>query len=418
MDMKFNMTKQFYLSALATLIATGLTTEVAMAQSPHGISAVVNNDIVTTHDLRQRTLFMVATTGIERDEKSIARAQQQALRNLVDEHIQMQESEKYDQSIDDASVDQSVSRLIGRNGLDPNEVVQRLASVGVSIETMRDQVRSEIAWQRIINGLYGSRIRISDAQIDETLNRISANASKPNYRVAEIYIEASPDIGGIDGAMQGAEAMIEQVAGGAPFPLLAQQFSSSPTAAKGGDMGWIREGELRPEIDQVIVQMEVGNLSKPIKVPGGVYVVALLDKKISESDTLYKLKQVIVKNDDLEASKSQLASLKETLTSCETLKSDIEGLEGVSSADMGEIKSSDLTEDVVSVLERTDVGAISEPIDRPDGAAAIMVCSREASGADVPTRDQVEDRLIDQQLAQASKRHLRDLRRKATIVVR
>jgi len=78
-----------------------------------------------------------------------------------------------------------------------------LAAAGVSIETLRDQVRSEIAWQRIVNGLYGSRIRISDAQIDETLNQITANASKPNYRVSEIYIEASPEIGGIEGALEG-----------------------------------------------------------------------------------------------------------------------------------------------------------------------------------------------------------------------
>jgi len=408
------MMKKIYLSAMTMVLLTGT----AMAQSPHGIAAVVNDDIVTTHDLRQRTLFMVATTGIERDEKSIARAQQQALRNLVDEHIQMQEAEKFEQSIADEEVNRSVARLIGRNGLDPNEVVQRLASVGVSIETMRDQVRSEIAWQRIINGLYGSRIRISDAQIDETINRISANASKPNYRVAEIYIEASPEIGGIDGAMEGARAMIQQVADGAPFPLLAQQFSSSPTAAKGGDMGWIREGELRPEIDKVIVQMEKGNLSTPIQVPGGVYVVALLDKKISEAATLYKLKQVVIKNDDIDAAKSKLVSLQDSLNSCETLADDVEALDTVSSADMGEIKSSDLTEDILSVLERTDVGGLSAPIERPDGAVSIMVCSREASGSDIPTRDQVEDRLMDQQLAQASKRHLRDLRRKATVVVR
>lgn len=202
----------------------------ALAQTPsHGIAAVVNSDIVTTHDLRQRVLFMLATTGVQRDEASIARVQAQALRNLVDEHLQMQEAEKYEQTIADEEVNQSVARLIGRNGLDPNEVVGRLAQAGVSIETLRDQVRSEIAWQRIVNGLYGSRIRISDAQIDETLNRLTANADKPSFRVAEIYIEATPEIGGMEGALQGAQAMIQQLGDGAPFPLLAQQFSSSPS---------------------------------------------------------------------------------------------------------------------------------------------------------------------------------------------
>ena len=408
------MIKTLLLTASATFLITGT----AFAQTSHGIAAVVNDDIVTTHDLRQRTLFMVATTGIERTEEAIARAQQQALRNLVDEHIQIQESDKYEQTISDEQINQNVAQLFGRNGLDPNEVVQRLAQAGVSIETLRDQVRSEIAWQRIINGLYGSRIRISDAQIDETLNRLTANASKPNYRVAEIYIEATEDIGGIEGAMQGAQAMVQQLADGAPFPLLAQQFSSSPTAAKGGDMGWVREGELRPEIDLVIQQMEKGNLSKPIPVPGGVYVIALLDKKVSEADTLYKLKQVRIDSEDVEGAKSRLISLKDTLQSCDSLKDDVEGLDGVDHADMGEIKSSDLTDEVLSVLSSTDVGTLGDPIERPGGAVSIMVCSREASGSDIPTRDQIEDRLTDQQLAQASKRHLRDLRRQATVVVR
>ncbi len=402
--------------ALATALLT--TSSAAIAQNaPHGIAAVVNSDIVTIHDLRQRVLFMMATTGAETDEASVQRLQRQALRNLVDEHLQMQEAEKYEQSISDEEVNASVARLLSRNGADPNQLVSDLAAAGVSIETLRDQIRSEIAWQRIVNGLYGSRIRISDAQIDETLNQISANASKPNYRVAEIYIEASPEIGGIDGAMEGANAMIAQVQGGAPFPLLAQQFSSAASAAKGGDVGWVREGELRPEIDTIIKQMQPGSISKPIQVPGGIYVVALVDKKVSESDTLYTLKQVTVEA-DLDTAKARLISLRGELTSCDTLEEDVEAFEDVQTADMGEIKSSELNDNIVAALESTDVGGLSDPFERPDGATSIMVCKRQTTGSDIPTRDQIEDRLLDQQLAQASKRALRDLRRQATLVVR
>jgi len=403
------------LAITTALMAT--STAVQAQNAPHGIAAVVNSDIVTIHDLRQRVLFMMATTGAETDEASIQRLQRQALRNLVDEHLQMQEAEKYEQSISDEEVNASVARLLSRNGADPNALVSDLAAAGVSIETLRDQIRSEIAWQRIVNGLYGSRIRISDAQIDETLNQISANASKPNYRVAEIYIEATPEIGGLDGAMEGANAMITQVKGGAPFPLLAQQFSSAASAAKGGDVGWVREGELRPEIDNVIKQMEPGSLSTPIQVPGGVYVVALVEKKTSESDTLYKLKQVTVEA-ETEAAKARLISLRGELTSCDTLENDVDAFEDVAAADMGEIKSSDLNDEIVTALANTDVGGLSDPFERPDGATSIMVCERRATGSDVPTRDQIEDRLLDQQLAQASKRALRDLRRQATLVVR
>jgi len=404
------------LTIATALLATSAPVHAQTA--PHGIAAVVNSDIVTIHDLRQRVLYMMATGGVERDEASIQRLQRQALSNLVDEHLQMQESEKYDLEVSDEDVNSSVGRLFSRNGVDPNQIISDLASAGVSIETLRDQVRSDLAWQRIVNGLYGSRIRISDAQIDETLNQITANSSKPNYRVAEIYIEASPEIGGINGALEGANAMITQVQGGAPFALLAQQFSSAASAARGGDIGWVREGELRPELDVIIKQMNAGSISKPIRVPGGVYVVALIEKKISESDTLYTLKQVTVEDDDTEAAKKRLVALRGELTSCDSLESDVDVLEGIEAADMGELKSSDLNENIVAALESTDVGSLSDPFDRPNGATSIMVCDRATTGADIPTRDQIEDRLLDQQLAQASKRALRDLRRQATLVVR
>jgi peptidyl-prolyl cis-trans isomerase SurA len=411
-------------TALAALFAAPAVAQQAQPQqrgsspSAHSIAAVVNDDIITTYDLRQRVVFMLATTGAERTEANLRRIQAQALRNLIDEHLQMQEAERFELTISDQEVNQSVARLIGRNGLDPQEVVQRLASAGISIETMRDQVRSDTAWQRIVNGLFGQRIRISDSVIDETLSQITANASKPSYNVAEIYIEATPDIGGMDGAMEGANAMIAQLAQGAPFPLLAQQFSSAPSAAAGGQIGWVREGELRPEIDSVLKVMSDTEVSKPIQVPGGVYVIALLEKKTSTSDTLYRLRQVTAENDDFETAKARLAEITPTLSTCDSLADDVAGLDDVSQADMGELKASELNEQLVDVLANTEIGALSEPIQRPQGATAIMVCERTSTGSEIPTRDEVENRLMDTQLAQASRKHLRDLRSKATISIR
>ncbi len=405
-------------SALATAI---FAPQPAMAQASYGIAAVVNDDIVTSHDLTQRVLFILATTGGERTEEALARTQAQALRNLVDETLQIQESDKYEQTISPQEIDQAVARLIGRNGLNPQEVAQQLAAAGISLDTLRDQVKAEIAWQRIINGLYGSRIRISDAQINETLNRLTANASKPSYNVAEIYIEATPDIGGMEGAMEGANAMIDQVQQGAPFPLLAQQFSSAASASKGGLIGWIPEGELRPELDSALQDMQVGSVSKPIQVPGGVYVLALVDKRISESETVYTLKNVnytAETQDEKDAAKGKLLALKDTLTSCDSLSSDVKAHDDLNAADMGELKSRDINEILLETLAETDVGQLSDPIETPNGVAAILVCDRTITGSNVPTRNEVEDRLMDEQLAQASKRHLRDLRRKASIIIR
>ena len=405
----------------AAFIGAALSPTSAFAQASHGIAAVVNDDIVTTYDLQQRARFMMATTGVEPDEATQRRILQQAMRNLIDEKLQLQEAKKYDQTISDESVARGVQNLISRNGIDINDFAQRLASAGINIATLQDQVRSEIAWQRIIGGLYGSRIRISDAQIDETVNRLSANANKPSYNVTEIYIEATPDIGGMEGAMQGAQAMIAQLEQGAPFEILARQFSSSATAAKGGEVGWVRAGELREEIDSVITQMEKGTVSAPITVPGGVYVIGLVDTRVSTSETFYELSSLNFPSEGeagYPAGRTALKNAKAVAKSCETLEVDTSEIEGLKSNSMGEIKSSDLTEDILSLLANTNVGEISEPLETPNGLVALMVCKRDVRGSNIPNRDQVEDRLLSQQEAQASRRHLRDLRRNATIVTR
>ena len=416
MSMRTGLT--FALAAAAVALAAPIP---AAAQDAHGIVAVVNDDIVSSHDLRQRVLFLLATTNAERTEESLARLQQQALRSLVDERLQMQESQRFEQTISEDQINRSVQRLIARNDITPEEFAARLQSVGVSLDTLREQVEAEIAWQRIINGLYGSRIRISDAQIDETLSRLTANASKPSFRVAEIYIEATPDIGGQEGALEGARAMIAQAEGGAPFPALAYQFSSAPSASKGGDVGYVHAGELRPEIDAALAEMEVGTVSDPIEVPGGVYVVALLDRKVSEADTLYRLKQVnrsLQPGDDPATVEAAFGGYRTRFTSCDTLETDAAGVDGLNSLDMGQVKASDMTEDILSRLSGLTEGQLSEPIVTPQGIVALMICGSDVTGTDIPTRDAVENRLIDQQLAQASRKHLRDLRRKASIVTR
>lgn len=412
----------FKVFSTALLVGSALATvSPASAQAAHGIAATVNEDIITTYDLRQRVLFNLMASGTKPDEAGLQRLQLQALRALVDEAIQMQEAKKFDLEVSDAEVERSVERLARGNGMSVAEITQQMNGFGINLSTLRDQVRAEVAWQRIVSGRYGSRIRISDTQIDETINRLSANVNKPSYLVSEIFIEATPDIGGMAGATEGAAAMIQQVQQGAPFTALARQFSSSATSAKGGDMGWVRDGELREEINAVIGTMEKGTVSAPIEVPGGVYVVALRDTRQSTSETVYKLQQVRVTADTPEAVDGAVAALEAlqlSLKSCDGVDDAIEDIEGAESADMGEVKSSEVSEEILSVLSTTDVNALSAPMELGGGVMALMVCDRKVQGAGIPTRQEVEDRLTDQSLAQSSKRYLRDLRRAATIETR
>ena len=74
-----------------------------------------------------------------------------------------------------------------------------------------------------------------------------------------------------------AREVLEKVAQGADFSQLAQQLSIAPNANQGGDLGFFGPGELRPEIEEVVVQLKVGEVSPVVELPMGYIVVQRLN---------------------------------------------------------------------------------------------------------------------------------------------
>ncbi|WP_262422145.1 peptidylprolyl isomerase [Brevundimonas denitrificans] len=132
--------------------------------------------------------------------------------------------------------------------------------------------------------------------MDQTIQRISAAASRPQYLVGEIFLDASR-VGGQQAAMNGANQLVQQIIQGAPFMAVARQFSAAPSAASGGDAGWLIQGEVPQGLQVALDNMEAGQLSRPIPVDGGVYIIYLRDKRDGSSTSLVNLRQVMIEAD-------------------------------------------------------------------------------------------------------------------------
>ena len=74
-----------------------------------------------------------------------------------------------------------------------------------------------------------------------------------------------------------AHEVLEKMAQGADFSQLAQQLSIAPNANQGGDLGFFGPGELMPEIEEIVVNLKVGELSPVVEVPMGYIVVQRLN---------------------------------------------------------------------------------------------------------------------------------------------
>ncbi|HEY5411443.1 MAG TPA: peptidylprolyl isomerase, partial [Caulobacteraceae bacterium] len=372
-----------------------------------GVAALVNDDVISTYDLRQRALLLIVTSGVPATAENMPQIQDEALRSLVDEHIELQEMQRLEKEqkfpivASDDEVNEALAHLAKDNNTSVDELRRQFNGVGLDIQTLRDQLRVQISWNRMISGRYGSRVKVGDKQINSMLQRLKTTADEPRFLVSEIFIDAS-HAGGMSEAMSGAQQLITQIQQGAAFAPVARQFSAAPTAASGGDMGWVSSAELQPELASALTQMRPGQISQPIQVNDGVYVLQLREKQAGGASTLVDLKQAAVRlaadatPDQVTAAQKTLADLAATSPDCANLESKAAAFPGVVSGDLGKSDVKDLSPEFRVPAEGQPLNQLSQPVRTPVGLHLLMVCSREANHANLPSKDEIENRLFGQ----------------------
>lgn len=388
-----------------------------------GIVATVNDQIITGFDLRQRMLTVIAMSQVQPTEENIPAIQQQALQALIEERLQAQEIAKYETLIvTDEEVDQEIAAMAQDAGVTPDQYMSFLAQGGIRPEQMRQQLRTEIGWRQLVGGRFNTRARVGRAQVEQALRQLSEAAARPQYLIGEIYIEAAR-VGGQQAAINGAEQLVAQMVQGAPFQAVARQFSAAPSAARGGDAGWIVQGTVQPALQTALDTLQVGQLSRPIPVEGGVYIIYMRDKRSGAATSLVSLKQAMIElpetasADELAAATQRLTTLRPQLT-CDNLLQRTSSETGLLGSDLGESDVANLAPQFQQVARSAEVGTVSDPVRTPLGLHLVAVCGRRLGGVDVPSYREVENRLQNQNLAMLARRYIRDLRADALIEVK
>jgi peptidyl-prolyl cis-trans isomerase SurA len=393
------------------------------------VVAHVNDEVITNYDIIQRMRLLVVTAGIQPTRDDLPELQRYALSSLVDERLEMQElrREEKDQKTSivatDSVVDDIISDLAKNNHMTSEQFLGSLAQQGIGVDTLRAQVRAQESWQDWIRGRYGSRIRVGEDQIKAFQQRMGAEAEKPKYLISEVFVDAGR-AGGEQQAQTEAEQLVTQLHQGAQFQSVARQFSAAPTAANGGDAGWVTAGELDPAVRDAVEALRPGSLSNPIPVKDGVYIIYLRERQAGGSAILISLKQAAVAlpadapQAQLDAARVKLEALRGQLHGCENFEAIASKTEGVLAGDLGEADAKDLAPAFRDAAMALSVGQISEPIRSDQGLHLLAVCSKRSNSAQGLDHDAIENRLIGEELQMINKRYIRDLRNSASIEVR
>lgn len=437
-------------------------------------AAIVNENVISSFDLEQRVRLVLVTSGQAPSPETAKRIRGQVLRTLIDEMLQAQEAAKSKVQVTDDDLNKSLTRIAQQNGTTIEKIYGMLDENGVARSSLQAQIRAELAWQKFIQARLAPRVTVSQEEIQSVLERTKATADRSQFLVSEIFMTVdSPDQE--PEVRKSIQNIRDQVMAGAPFGAVARQFSQSSSAATGGDIGWVAQGQLAPELDAALSKMRPGTVSEPVRGAGGFYLVALRQKQsaagskpepveaapppppqaqaqggqprikiVKGPSAQIGLARVVIPiapnapANKLEEAKQKAITLYRGINGCGNLASVVKSV-GAQATNMGQLPFNDLQPDFKKILSQVPNGRSTPPLRSNQGIEMFVVCSggsviqveRPAApigGAEpastrvepfkVPTKEDIESRLFNQQLSMLARRHLRDLRRDSTIDIR
>ncbi len=394
------------------------------------IAATVNGDVITDADVDARAKLFALSTGLPISPEIIDRLKPQILRALIDERLRLQEIERRRVIVLDQEIAAAIKQIEARNRMKPGTLEAKLEADGVPLRTLIDELRVQIGWTRVLREDLGSRAKVTQAEIAQQEAISKAEAGRPEYDTSEIFIPFNNPNSAAK-AQAFATTVIKQLRAGAPFSVVATQFSQSQSALQGGEMGWRQTNEIEPAVAKIVQQMPIGAISDPIAVPGGYVIVTLEAKRTVGTDmqTVLDMRQVFLPfttplnpQAPTQQQKDTLAKARQisaTAHSCADITAANAAAGNVRPADPGEVRLHDVSPpQFQTLLANIPLQKASQPLVSQDGIVVLAVCSRTQKNLATESPGQIAERLVNQRADLLSRQLDRDLHRRAVIDIR
>jgi peptidyl-prolyl cis-trans isomerase SurA len=385
-------------------------------------AAIINGKVVTDLDVDQRLNLALAASGTKLPPEEQLRLRSQILRNLIDEKIQIAEAKENDVVISEDQVNEFFGRVAQNFRQTVPEFSSFLVANGSSADSLKDQIRAELAWSRVLRRKVEPLVNVGDDEINGIIDRLKASKGQDQFLLSEIFLPATTETEVEVTAL--ANRLLDQIKRGGSFVVFARQYSESPTAALGGDRGWVPSSQLDPTLQKAVSTLEKGQIAGPIRAPGGVYLLLLNQKRKTLAadplDATLTLRQISLPfpvgstQDQAEALVQKLAAATQNTSGCGRADEIAKQINGKVS-DLPPAKIRELPEGLHKQLEDLKIGQITETFGTAKDARVLILCGRDEAAETVPTFDEVYAQVNEQKVGLMARRFLRDLRRDAIV---
>lgn len=407
------MNSKFFIGILLGVVLLAFT---AKAAAPLDIIATVNNDLITVYDIETRVDLMRFSATLPNSPELRQRLRGEALKALIDESLKRQEAEELGIEVSDDELQKSIDFIAEQNKIPPESFESHLKKNGVVFSALQNEIRSGLAWRKVVSKHLSRGLKISESEIDAELDRLQAEANEDSYLLAEIFIPIGTDNTHED-AEKTAWMMVEDIRKGASFQLIAKQFSKSASAATGGDIGWIPVNQLDGKVREQISKMNKGTLSPPIETDDGFYLMLVRDKRTGQDTDmvkLYDLYQIILPN-NLDSRNDLIAEAQAEIKDCQTAAEFADDNNLTISGTLTDVVANQLDANIQSGVSNLAKNQTSQPIQLSNGIGLYTICDIKSQSANLPDRDKIARKIRNDILFRRANQYLSEIRREAII---
>src|SRR5690606_34777782 len=220
------------------------------------------------------------------------------------------------------------------------------------------------------------------------------------FRLANILIPVSEGASSseIQAADRQAQELYQQLEEGTDFAQLAVSRTASENAMEGGEMGWRKAAQLPPPFDSMIRQLNPGEVTEPVRTPGGFIILKLIEKRGGETQVRDEVhvRHILIKPSEIR-SEEETRRLVERLHQRIVAGEDFAELaksfsedpgSALNGGDLNWIDPEALVPEFREVMNNTASGELSKPFKSPYGWHVLQVMGRRATDSSVQFREQ------------------------------
>ena len=203
-----------------------------------------------------------------------------ATEELVDEQVMIQEAKRLGITVSDGQVEEALLQVARNVNVSRDKLGQMLTQQGVNLDTLKDRLRANLAWNQVVQAAVMPRIQLSDVELDQkALSELNASNSF-DYILKEVIF-----IGKGSSARTGQANQYRKSFQGCDN---AVQLSLSYTDAAVIDVGRRHATQLPEAIAKELAGLNVGGITKPRVVENGVSMLAVCSKAEAKDTTFIK----------------------------------------------------------------------------------------------------------------------------------